>query len=132
MFVGVIGGPLLLAFGLLVGTRIGRVISLILFVMVIARMINGPSPDERAATMKAGTFSCEQALNEAIEDDSWAYCSGVYGEKQWIAMVDARLDADAEKEAKREVDEKAQFDAKEARLTALAQRAALSHPLTGH
>jgi hypothetical protein len=127
MFVGVIGGPLLLAFGLLVGTRVGRVISLGFLALVVAEMIN-PSPDQRAAAMKAGTFSCEQALNEAIEDDSWAYCSGVYGEARWKAMVDAKLDSDAAKEARREADDKAAYAAKEAELTALGQRAAQGHP----
>jgi hypothetical protein len=123
MFVGVIGGPLLLAFGLLVGTRIGRVISLIFLAMVVAQMIN-PSPDQRAEAMKAGTFDCEQALEEPIEDDSWAFCSGKYGEAQWVAMVDAKLDSDAAALEKSKADEKAQYDAKEAELTAQGRRAA--------
>jgi hypothetical protein len=129
MRIGVFGGLPLLAFGLLVGTRIGRVISLILFAMVVVRMIN-PSPDERAAAMKAGTFDCTAALNEAIEDDSWAYCSGAYGEAQWTAMVNAKLADDAAAQAKREADDQAQSDAKEAGPTALGQRAALSRPLS--
>ena len=127
MRIGVFGGLPLLAFALLVGTRIGRGISLIILAFVVVAWIRGPSPDDRAEAMKAGTFDCNAALNETIEDDSWAYCSGVYGEAQWTAMIDARLDRDAEKEAKREADEKAAYAAKEAGLTALGQRAALSH-----
>ncbi len=124
MLIGVIGGPLLLAFGLLVGTKIGRVISLILFGMVVVQMINGPGPDQRAEAMKAGSFDCMAALNEAIEDDMWNFCSGRYGEAQWVAMVDAKLDADAAAQAKREADWKAADAAKEAELTAQGQRAA--------
>ncbi len=124
MRIGVFGGLPLLAFGLLVGTRMGRVISLVLFGMVVVAMINGPSPDERAEAMKAGTFDCMAALEDGIRDDMWAYCSGKYGEAQWTAMVDAKLDADAAAQSKREADDKSAYAAKEAELTAQGQRAA--------
>jgi len=116
-------GPLWLAFGLLVGTKFGRVISLIIGAMLIVSMINGPSPDQRAEAMKAGTFDCKAALDE-IRDDMWAYCSGVYGEAQWQAMVDAKLERGWRDLAQSEDAAKAVDEAKDAELTALGQRAA--------
>jgi hypothetical protein len=125
LLIGILGGPLLLAFALLTGTRIGRMISLIIFVAVIASMINGPSPDQRAEAMKAGTFSCEQALGDGttFEDAVWAYCSGVFGEAQWQTMVRAKTDAGFDALAKREADDKAAYEAKQAEWTELGQRA---------
>lgn len=126
MFIGVVGGRLLLAFGLLVGTRIGRVISLIIFALVVAQMVNGPSPDRRAEAMKAGTFSCEAALEDdtTFEADVWSYCGGKFGEAQWSAMVRAKTDAVWAEIAQKEADDKAASAAKEAGLTALGKRAA--------
>jgi hypothetical protein len=95
MFIGVIGRWPLIAFALLNGTRIGRVISLGILAFVVAEMINGPGPNLRAEAMKAGTFDCMAALNEAVEDASWTYCSGKYGETRWAAMFNANLDRDA-------------------------------------
>jgi hypothetical protein len=86
-------GPLWLAFGLLVGTKFGRVISLIIGAMMVVSMVNGPAPDQRPEAMRAGSFDCMAALQDdtKFKDDVWAYCSGVYGgEAQWTAMVQAQ------------------------------------------
>jgi hypothetical protein len=126
MLIGVIGGPLLLAFALLVGTRIGRAISLIIGIGLVVSMINEPVSDQRAEAMKAGTFDCKSALEDdtKFKDDVWSYCSGVYGEAQWQAMVRAKTDAKWDALAKKEAADKAAYDAEQAGLTALGQRAA--------
>ena len=101
-------------------------ISLIIGAMVVVSMVSAPTPDQRAEAMKVGSFDCRAALEDdtTFEADVWSYCSGVYGKTQWGAMVRAKTDAVWDEIAQKAAAEKQEFDAKNAELTALGQRAA--------